>query len=237
MLCWRIRCLLAWIIANIIFIFISLDDNLHNIWLFLEVLKGEWGCQRGFSADFFQPWVGLFLVLVHPYRLLYFRKEMKLLSWLLSATTLLGVLSDNSWKPADECSTQMQNAAQSDIALCSKCRRIAIVDASVAGLTAALERSLAGHNVSKFMKLVIVLVVIQIPDRIRCNMVVTWRTHARSNLYSTIPDFKTRSHTFTLVLFRVPVFCGMMQRYPCLKKLIYLDSINHSIILSVAMIC
>jgi monoamine oxidase len=73
---------------------------------------------------------------------------MKLFHLLLFAAASIGALSDNSWEPADEYSIQMQNAAKSGIALCSRCKSVAVVGAGVAGLTAALELSLSGHNVS-----------------------------------------------------------------------------------------
>ena len=50
-------------------------------------------------------------------------------------------------EPSDEYSLQMENAALMGIPKCLKCLNIAIVGGGVAGLTSAVELSLAGHNV------------------------------------------------------------------------------------------
>ncbi|CAF1326986.1 unnamed protein product [Adineta steineri] len=74
---------------------------------------------------------------------------MKLFLFLLLTITLFtGARLEDSWEPKDEYSVQMQNAARNGIAQCSKCTNIAIIGAGVAGLTAALELSLSGHNVT-----------------------------------------------------------------------------------------
>lgn len=67
---------------------------------------------------------------------------------LLIFTIFNSACSDDSWEPKDEYSIQMRNVAKIGMAQCKKCTNIGIIGAGVAGLTAALELSLSGHNVT-----------------------------------------------------------------------------------------
>lgn len=73
---------------------------------------------------------------------------MKPLIFLLVIGIFIVARSDDSLEPKDEYSVQMKNVAKYGMAQCSKCTHIAVVGAGVAGLTAALELALSGHNVT-----------------------------------------------------------------------------------------
>lgn len=79
---------------------------------------------------------------------LLFQQRMRFFFFLLIALIFISVHSEDSWEPTDEYSVQMNNAAHYGIPPCKKCINIGIVGAGVAGLTAALELSLSGHNVT-----------------------------------------------------------------------------------------
>jgi monoamine oxidase len=73
---------------------------------------------------------------------------MRLFFILLIFTIFSDVWSEDSWEPKDEYSIQMRTVAQLGIAKCTQCTNIAIIGAGIAGLTAALELSLSGHQVT-----------------------------------------------------------------------------------------